>query len=175
MCLGQKAKWFSSLSRSRLLMHSVAVTVFSHNNTFLLHLNPPVPVYDFEHRKGVKELYLEITATLPKSSAGQEGEGKAILSFWLAAGIKECTKSARQRPSARDKYTICKTRTVEVYTPGVCTGRMKAHLCSCQYTHGSSRSQMAGDGAVLIRLSGAAKIDNYTPQCQKWAAMHQQK
>lgn len=120
-------------------------------------------------------LYLEITATLQKSSAGQEGEGKASLSFWLAAGIKKCTKSAMQRPSARDKYTICKTRTAEVYTLGVCTERMKAHLCSCQYTHGSSRSQMAGNGAVLIRLSGAAKIDNYTPQCQKRAAMHQQK
>lgn len=59
--------------------------------------------------------------------------------------------------------------------PGVCAGGRKAHLCCCQYTHGSSHSQMAGDGAVLIRLSGAAKIDNYTPQCQKGAAMHQQK
>lgn len=80
-------------------------------------------------------LYLKITATLQKSSAGQEGQGKASLSFWLAAGITECTKSARQRPSARDKYTICKTSTAEVYTLGVCTGGEWKHICVPASTH----------------------------------------
>lgn len=103
------------------------------------------------------------------------GVKQARLVFWLAAGLQDRTKSLRQRPSDRDKHTICKTRTAEVFMVGVWTGRAKTHLCFCQQRAEFSHSQMAGAGAVLICLSGAAKIDNYTPWCQKLVATHQLK
>lgn len=86
---------------------------------------------------------------------------------------KDHTSSLRQHPSDRDKYAICKTRAAKVYMVGVWAGRMTTHLCLCQQRLGFSHSQMAG--AVFILLSGAAKIDNYTPRCQKLAATHQLK
>ena len=97
----------------------------------------------------------------------QGGLKEARLVIWLAAGIKEHTKSQRQSPSDRDKCTICKTRTAEVFMVGVWTGRVKTHLCFCQQRLEFSHSQMAAAGAVLICLSGEAKIDNCTPWCQK--------
>lgn len=51
----------------------------------------------------------------------------------------------------------------------------KTGLHCCQQRLEFSRSQMAGAGAVLICLSGAAKIDNYTPWCQELPAAHSQK
>lgn len=95
-------------------------SVFTQWRIFQLHLNPPLPVFDhFEHHKGAKEVNLlskNYSNTLKTLCRPRERGGEASPSVWLAAGIKERTESARQRPSGRDKPAICKTRTVEVYT-----------------------------------------------------------
>lgn len=50
------------------------------------------------------------------------------------------------------------------------------HICVCARSDFEfSHSQMAGTGGVFILLSGAAKMDNYTPCCQILAATHQLK
>ena len=84
----------------------------------------------FEHYNESKEVafYQKITAMLYKffvrSWKGETSPAGHLTGSWN----KGAHKPLRQHPSDHDKYAICKTRTAEVYTVGVWTGRV-THIC----------------------------------------------